>query len=137
VEHFEDGATLSVGALRVTAHRTAGHTPGGTTWSWVTCEDGRCLDIVYADSLTPVSADGFEFSDSDTYPTAVEDFQRGFATLESIACDILLTPHPGASSLWERMERGREALVDADGCRRYAAAGRQQLNRRLQAEGVS
>ena len=34
---------------------TPGHSPGGTTWSWRSCEDGRCVDAVYADSQTPVS----------------------------------------------------------------------------------
>src|ERR1044071_101762 len=54
------GATVAAraGGLAVTAHMTPGHTPGSTTWSWRSCEGPRCLDIVYADSLTAVSDDG-------------------------------------------------------------------------------
>src|SRR5690606_21329857 len=95
------------------------------------CEGERCLDFVYADSLTPVSADGFRFTDS---ATAVAAFERGFAVLESLPCDVLITPHPGASRFWERTEAGVEGLVDGAACREYAAAGREQLRRRLAEE---
>ena len=44
------------------AHLTPGHTHGGTSWSWRSCEKGRCLDLVYADSQTPISAAEFSFS---------------------------------------------------------------------------
>lgn len=38
VETFEDGETLRAGSLAVTAHLTPGHTPGGTSWTWRSCE---------------------------------------------------------------------------------------------------
>jgi len=134
VQRFADGETLRVGPIAVTPHLTAGHTPGGTTWTWRSCDDAGCLDLVYADSQTPISADGFRFSDSPAYPSAVADFERGFRTLETLSCDILITPHPGASTLWERLERGPAGLIDRTACQRYATAGRQRLARRLEAE---
>jgi metallo-beta-lactamase class B len=134
VQRFADGETLRMGPIAVTAHLTPGHTPGGTTWTWRSCDDAGCLDLVYADSHSAISAEGFRFSDSPAYPSAVADFERGFRTLETLSCDILITPHPGGSSLWERLERGREGLVDRTACERYAAAGRRQLQRRLEAE---
>lgn len=92
--------------------------------------------MVYADSQTPVSADGFYFTRSSTYPSAIQDFERGFALLESLPCHILLTAHPWASQLWERVEtRGQDAgLIDPQDCKRYVAAARQQLARRIEAE---
>lgn len=134
VERFPDGAVLTVGSLSVTAYLTAGHTPGGTSWSWESCDSGRCLRVVYADSQTPLSADGFRFSSGDAYPTATADFERGLAALENMPCDILVTPHPGASSLWKRMARGPGGLIDSAACRRYAATAREQLETRLKAE---
>jgi metallo-beta-lactamase class B len=117
---------------------TAGHTPGGTTWSWVSCENDRCESMVYADSQTPVSADDFLFSKSAAYPTAVADFERGFGVLEHLSCDILITPHPDASGLWQRVAKrdagDAHALEDRDACKRYAAAGRQRLAARLAKE---
>lgn len=138
VREVADGETLRVGPLALTAHSTPGHTPGGTTWTWRSCEDGRCLDLVYADSQTPVSAEGFEFTRSEHYPDAIADFERGHAVLEGLPCDVLVTTHPGASRLWERLEareRGdADALIDPDACRRYAADARAQLARRVERE---
>ena len=133
-----DGETLRVGPLALTAHFTPGHTPGGTSWSWRACEGGQCLDLVYADSQTPVAADGFSFTRSETYPTALEDFERGFAVLERLPCDVLITPHPGASHLWERVvsrDHGlSDALVDPEACQRYVTAARKRLAQRIAAE---
>lgn len=137
VETFADGDTLHAGGIAITAHLTPGHTPGGTSWTWQSCENGRCLTLVYADSLTPVSADGFLFTRSQTYPHALQDFEHGYEFLESTPCDILITPHPDFSNLWQRLERrgsDRGALIDAGACRALAARSRQQLQKRIAAE---
>lgn len=138
VRRIADGETLRAGTVAVTAHFTPGHTPGGTSWSWTSCDAGRCLDFVYADSQTPVSADGFLYTKSSTYPTGVADFERGHRVLAALSCDILITPHPSASRLWERVatrdSTNSDALVDREACRRFAANGRAQLDQRVTAE---
>ena len=138
VRTFADGDTLRVGSLALVAHLTGGHTPGGTTWSWRSCENGRCLDMVYADSQTPVSAGDFLFTRNTTYPSVIADFEHGFAVLEQLPCDVLLTPHPDASQLWQRLaarDSGRaDALVDTHACRAYAGAARERLKRRIASE---
>ena len=130
VRVFKDGDTLRVGPLALTAHLTPGHTPGGTSWSWQSCEADKCLEIVYADSQTPVSADGFLFSKSD----GPAQFQRAYAALEQLRCDILITPHPGASAFFERL--AGKALVDSNACRRYVARAREALANRLKRESA-
>ncbi|HVG45421.1 MAG TPA: subclass B3 metallo-beta-lactamase [Longimicrobium sp.] len=124
-----DGDTVRVGPLALVAHLTPGHTPGSTTWSWRSCESRHCLEMVYADSQTPVSADGFRYTASAAWPTAVADFERGIATIERLRCDLLVTPHPDASGLWERVAARR--VVDPQACRRYAATARERLARRV------
>ena len=135
VQVIEDGDTLRVGDIALIAHFTPGHTPGGTSWSWRSCDGAKCLQFVYADSQTPVSAAGFSFTRSAAYPEAIADFHRGFAVLESLRCDVLVTPHPGASSLWARVaarDRSKGAsLRDPAACRRYAASAREALERRI------
>jgi metallo-beta-lactamase class B len=131
---LEDGVPVEVGGLRLTPYATAGHSPGGTTWTWRSCEGARCLDFVYADSQTPISREGFLFGGSTHYPDAVADFHRGFAVLERLSCDILITPHPDASRLWQRAASAPEGLIDPEACRRYAATAREQLRVRLQRE---
>ncbi len=135
VQLLKDGDTLRVGPIAIVAHSTPGHTPGGTSWSWRSCEGERCLELVYSDSQTPVTDDTFRYSGDARYPNAAADYARGFAILESLRCDIVITPHPSATSLWARLE-GRAtgkapALVDPEGCRRYAAAARIKLTQRL------
>jgi len=133
---FED--TLRVGPIAIVPHATAGHTPGGTSWSWRSCDGARCLDVVYADSQTPVSADDFLYTRSTTYPNAIADFRRGYATLERLSCDILLTPHPAVSSLWDRVSPSDGTIgagfVDRGACARYAATARRALEERIERE---
>lgn len=136
---LRDGQTLHIGDIKITAHFTPGHTPGGTSWTWESCEGKRCLNLVYADSMTAVSADGFRFSDSRDYPNAVQDFEKSFAFLRSAPCDILLTSHPDASALWQRLE-GRERgtrpdpLISPNACKELAEQASEQLRRRLATE---
>lgn len=138
---FAFGDTLRVGPIALVPFSTPGHTPGGTSWSWRSCDGARCLDFVYGDSQTPVSADGFLYSRNDTYPNAIADFERGHAALERASCDVLVTPHPSASSLWERISAGdgmpKPSLVDREGCRRYAATARKALADRIAREKAS
>jgi len=126
---LRDGEVVRLGPIRLTAHATPAHTPGGTSWGWRSCEARACLTIVYADSLSPVSAEGYRFSD---HPDRVAAFRRGIATIGSLRCDLLLTPHPGASDQFRRMADGR--LTDPAGCRAYAARGGAQLDARLRRE---
>ena len=135
---FED--TVRVGSIALVPHATPGHTPGGTSWSWRSCTDGRCLDFVYADSQTPVSADGFLYTRNTTFPDALSGFARGQATLERLKCDVLLTPHPSASSLWDRVSPAdgtpTAALVDSTGGRRFVENARRQVARRVADENA-
>jgi metallo-beta-lactamase class B len=136
---LRDGQTLSIGDIKLTAHFTPGHTPGGTSWTWKSCEGKSCLNLVYADSITPVSADGFRFSDSREYPNAVQDFEKSFAFLRSTPCDILLTSHPDASGFWDRLEGRRrgvrpDPLVSPNACKELADRAAEQLRRRLESE---
>ena len=138
VRVIADGETIRFGNLAVTAHFTPGHTPGGTTWTWESCEGARCLGLVYADSQTPISVEGFRFSNSTSYPEALADFARSSSTLDRLRCDILVTVHPGASSFWERVDARKagnpDALIDGEACRQFASRARAQLAKRVAEE---
>jgi metallo-beta-lactamase class B len=139
VRTVRDRETLRIGNVAITAHETPGHTPGGTSWTWRSCEGSRCVDFVYADSLTAVSADKFLFTRSREYPNALADFERSFTRLSSVACGILITPHPAASGFWERVDRRQstgsvDAMIDADACARYVDVARGRLKQRVKLE---
>lgn len=141
VKVIKDGETLHVGPLALTAHFTPGHTPGGTTWTWQSCERDRCLNMVYADSLSPIAADNFLFSNSRTYPNVKADFAKSFAILSALPCDILLTPHPEVSALWDRLAKRDQgdanALVDPTACKHLADTSRTDFQKRLESEAAA
>lgn len=130
----QDDQQLGIGSLRLHVIATPGHTPGGTTWTWDACEGSKCLKAVYADSLSPVSADKYRFTD---HPEVIEGFQKSFARIEALPCELLLTPHPSASRLFERLDTGKEnteAVKDAEGCKKYVQGARDALAQRLEKE---
>ena len=94
--------------------------------------------MVYADSLNAVSRPGFKFSASSEYPNAVADLRHSFETLEKLPCDVLISAHPEASQLWERLEAsataGSEAFINPQACRAYVATARTLLDARLEQE---
>ena len=136
VKSVSDGEVVWVGRLAITAHFVPGHTPGATMWTWRSCEGSRCLNVVYTDSLTPVSDEGFRFTGDRNRPSIVETFRRSIARLDAVPCDILLAPHPGFIDLPAKLARLREApdsnpFIDAGACRAYAASARKRLERRI------
>lgn len=120
-----DGETLRLGNVVVTAHATPGHTPGSMSWSWRSCRDEQCADIVFAASLNPISADGYRFTDPE-HRVVVESFRRSQSVLRTLPCDLLITSHPGLI--------GETAPGQA--CRALADDGEAKLAARLAREGA-
>lgn len=129
---------VSIGPLQLQAVATPGHSPGGTSWTWRSCEDGTCHQVVYADSLTAISDARYRFTDEAVHPGVVARFRRTLDRMHALPCDILLTPHPSASRMWSRMgAAARDPLVDPSACRTYAAAARKRLESRLAEEAAA
>ncbi|MEZ4429603.1 MAG: subclass B3 metallo-beta-lactamase [Nannocystaceae bacterium] len=139
VDVIHDGEALTVGDVTLIAHRTPGHTPGSTTWTWRSCEGDTCLSVVYADSLNAVSDDGFRFTGDGARPSAVPAFERSIATVDRLPCDVLLSVHPDFSGLDAKLTaraRGTtpDPFIDENACHAYAAAAAERLARRVAAE---
>jgi metallo-beta-lactamase class B len=127
-----DGEIVRRGPLALTALATPGHTAGSTSWRWRSCEGRTCRTLVYADSLTAVGPDSYRFSD---HPALVAAFRASFARVAALDCGLLVTPHPGASNLFERLA-GRAPLTDPGACAAYAAAAGRRLDERLARESA-
>ena len=135
VRVIDDGARVRIGTAGITAHATPGHTPGSTTWTWQSCEQSRCLDIAYADSLSAISDDVYRYTDDDAHPGALAAFRRSIAAIAALPCDVLITPHPDVSDLWLRLGANASApLVEPGACRRYAAKATEGLDARVASE---
>lgn len=138
VSTVADGEHVRVGAIDLTAHATPGHTAGGTSWTWRECEAGRCVDMAYVDSLTPVSDDVYRYSDDAAHPGVLAAFRKTLADVAALPCDVLITPHPSASDLWSRLgPAATKPLASANGCRAYAAAATLRLEERLAKEAAT
>ena len=131
VKRINDGDSLVVGSTAVTAVFTPGHTPGGTSWSWPSCEAGKCINIVFADSLNPVSHDDYRFS---AHPEYLATFRQSINTVRNLKCDIIIAAHPSFSGLFEKA--ATESFIDVDGCRKYADDAEVRLNKRLAEEAA-
>ncbi|MBQ5948289.1 subclass B3 metallo-beta-lactamase [Massilia sp. ST3] len=137
VREIADGKSVAVGPLRLTVHYTPGHTPGGTSWSWESCEQGACAVIVYADSLTAVSADGFYYSGDATHPDLIASFRKTIARIADMPCDVLVTAHPSFSDLFAKAAKkkaGANPFVDPQACRKLASASSRNFEARIQRE---
>lgn len=124
-----DGEVVTVGGITFTAHFMPGHTPGSTAWTWTDTRDGKPVRIAYADSL---SAPGYKLQENARYPRLVEDYRRSFTTVRGLPCDLLLTPHPGASN-WD-YAAGAKAGAKALTCKAYADAAEQKFDAQLAKE---
>ena len=127
-----DGEILKLHGLEITAIATPGHTPGAMSWQWESCDVGGCVTIVYADSLSPISADAYRFADHPDYLAA---FRAGLGRLRALECGMLLTPHPSASDMLTRAATG--TLVGGMTCAAYADSKAKALEERLAKEAAA
>src|SRR3954471_19094777 len=124
VDHrFKDGAKIRLGPIELTAHITAGHTRGCTSWSFPARDGDRQLLAVDVCSLTL-----FPFVSlvkPEAYPGIRSDFERSFATLRSLPADIFLGSHAEFFDMnRKRRERGTaqnpvDPFIDREGYLRY------------------
>jgi metallo-beta-lactamase class B len=141
VKSFKATDVLRVGSIALTPHLTPGHTPGGTTWTWPSCERDKCIAIVYADSLNPISAPGYLFSGHVHQPNGQQQLEHSFAAIKALSCDILLAPHPELVDLFGKLDKRTQAktniFVDDAACGAYVDSHREKLNKRLAEERKS
>lgn len=135
---LDAGKSVELGPLKLNVIHTPGHAPGGTSWRWQSCEGGRCLNLVYSDSLNAVSDDAFKFSGDPRYPGAAKDLMSSIEAIGATPCDVVITAHPDQSALStvidERGKGERAKLIDAAACKRYAESSKQRFEQRLASE---
>lgn len=105
---FEDGETVRVGPIELTAHVTAGHTRGCTSWSFPVRVGERELLAVNICSLTLFPF--VSLVEPEAYPGIRADFERSFRTLRALPADIFLASH----SRWFGLDGKRRAEAEAD-----------------------
>ncbi len=127
---LHDGSTVQLGGITLTAHKTAGHTPGCTTWTLQVIENGKPLNVVIVGSVTALSEYRLISTPNHpaAYPGIAQDFAHTFASLEALPCDIFLSSHGQYFDLLQKVARmqteGPSVFIDPTGYKRAIAASR-------------
>ena len=133
---IHDGEKVTLGDVTLTAHKTAGHTRGTTTWVTSVVDSGRTYTVVFADgtSVNP----GYRLVKNPSYPGIADDYKRTFATLAALKPDIWLTPHTEPFAFDAKRARaateGVSAWVDPDGYRAWVDTQRKKFEAALAKE---
>jgi metallo-beta-lactamase class B len=110
-EVITDGDTVSLGGVTLTAHLTAGHTPGCTTWTTTATENGKRYDVVFGCSLR---------SPGVITPEIEASLNRSFKIVRALPCDVPLGDHPAEYRMLEKYARlqpgGPNPFIDKAGC---------------------
>ena len=141
---LKDGDSVELGGVTLTAHKTAGHTRGCTTWTLPVHLPGEPAD----QKRNAVIVGGvffwsdFHFVDRPgqpaSYPGIAEDFARTFRTLQSLPCDIFLGAHGSYFNLKSKLprlaEEGPKVFLDAAGYKEFVAKGQATFEAALKKE---
>jgi metallo-beta-lactamase class B len=107
-----NGDTVTLGDATLTAHLTAGHTHGATTWTLPVTDAGKTYQVVFFSSLR---------SPNVLTPPLIDEFNHSFATVRTLACDVPLGDHPseyGMAEKYARLKPGApNPFLDPAGCR--------------------
>lgn len=125
VRAVDDGEAIRLGAVTVTAVATPGHTSGSMSWTWQSCEQTRCVTVVFASSLNPVAPEEFRFSAPENQ-ALVKTYRSSFRKMRALPCDVLITAHPDFHPTGE--------VIDPTACAAYADASARRLAARMRRE---
>jgi metallo-beta-lactamase class B len=131
---LHDGDEVKLGDTVLTAHKTAGHTRGCTTWSLRVSEARKSYDVVIVGS--PNVNPGYKLVNNARYPEIADDYAHGFRVLKSLPCDIFLGAHGSYFGMEAKNARlnagGPNPYIDSAGYKNYVAEREQAFLAELQ-----
>jgi metallo-beta-lactamase class B len=138
---LRDEDTVTLGGVTLTAHKTAGHTRGCTTWTMRAHIPGEPAGTLR--NIVIVGGVGFwsEYHFVATanhpvsYPGIVQDFQHTFAVLWALPCDVFLGAHGGYFDMFTKLEHypqdGPRVFIDPVGYEHFVAYSQKTFERAL------
>lgn len=120
-----DGETVRLGEVTLTAHLTAGHTKGCTTWTATLADGDERREALFLCSTSVPDPESYRLADNPRYPEIAADYERTFALLEKLPCDLFFGAHASFFGMEEKRQRllagQRDAFVDPAGYRAFVA----------------
>jgi metallo-beta-lactamase class B len=133
---LHDGDKVSLGAVKLVAHLTPGHTRGCTTWTTDIEQGGRVYHVVIVGSAN-VNPE-YKLIGNQQYPQIAADFEKTFRVLASLPCDIFLGAHGeyyGMESKLKRLRAGApNRFIDPEGYRAFVSEHEQAFRKELSAQ---
>jgi len=130
---LHDGDQVRLGDVVLTAHLTAGHTNGCTTWTMKVQDHGKDYNVVIVGS--PNVNPGYKLVNNARYPHIAADYAHEFAVLKSLPCDIFLGAHGSYFDMeakYARQRAGREnPYIDPAGYKAFVADREQAFRKEL------
>lgn len=126
---LHDGDQVALGNTVLTAHLTAGHTKGCTSWSFPVTDHGKIYQAVIVGSLNVNP--GYHLVHNRRYPTITSDFEHAFAVLKVLPCDFYLGAHAAFFNLKKKYAKLSSAktnpFVDPRGYQAYVTKKEQEF----------
>ncbi len=130
---LHDGDTVSLGGVTLTAHKTAGHTPGCTTWTLPVTDNGKTLNVVIVGS--PNVNPGYVLVGNKKYPGIAQDYEKTFQVLTALKADVFLGAHGdyyGMGAKYAKLKAGgANPFIDPAGYKAYVANRKQAFETEL------
>jgi metallo-beta-lactamase class B len=131
---ISDGQSFELGGQKLTARLTPGHTKGNTTWTTKISDGTKSYDVVFAGSPTTLD---YQFIGKESYPGIAADFDKTFAILKKLPCDIFLSDHGSFFSFEqkrERLMRGEtpNPFIDPDGYKHFVTQHEREFHDKLE-----
>jgi len=133
--YVEDGDTVELGGVTLTAHLTPGHTKGCTSWSMQVDESDKSYNVLFLCGLT---VSPYKLTNNDRYPNIVSDVRSSMAKLKGMHIDVLLASHAFWFDLENKaaLQKGGSVnpFVDPTELGRHLAEMEQDFEQALQAQ---
>ena len=127
-----DGEALQLGNQIMIAHLTPGHTMGCTTWTTKIRAENKVYAVVFVGSQSAID---YKFVGQESYAGITDDFERSFALLKHLPCDIFLASHGSFFHFVEKHERwlrgDSNAFIDPDGYKTYLRESERDFHNKL------
>lgn len=136
IDHvLKDGEQVTLGGATLTAHLTAGHTPGCTTWTTKVDENGKSYNVLIVCSVGVNP--GTVLVNNKDYPSIADDYARSFKVLRTLPVDVFLGAHGsfyGMQAKYAQLGKGANPFIDPAGFKAYLDEKEKAFNTELAAQ---
>lgn len=136
---LHDGDKVELGGAVLTAHLTAGHTKGCTSWTMQVIDHGKPYQVVMVGSIGVNP--GYKLVNNSNYPIIADDYKHAIKELKSLPCDIFLGAHARFFDLDKKYDLLNHSsvnpFIDPEGYKKHVAQKEQEFYAELEKQRAS